>query len=389
MVRSERFPLFESLRAIAALCVVAYHVALIYPVPMSSPVYDYTRVLGRTGVTVFFLISGFLLFRPFVRANVDATEPPGAVPYAWRRFLRIAPAYWVALTAVVLMGKGGAMVREDPLVYYGLLQAYSQETFLGGIGQAWTLTIEVAFYAFLPVWAMLIAAPPLSSPSRRLCAQALGVVGLFVASVTYQLMLLPSGYPLGADDYGVAYALPRYLNQFALGMGLAVVSVWRARTKRLPPPRRLLDALPGLSWGAALVLFWLVATQSLTILERDLLSGGLALALLAPAVFGDPTRGLVRRFLSTRVMLFLGLVSYGIYLYHLAFITRVADAVGGEGAPRLVAIVVIGVGGSVALGALSFRFVEQPARRLGRLIPDPRQREAVRGAPASRDVRES
>src|SRR4051812_25429164 len=101
-VRAERFPLFDSLRAIAALAVLGYHAAYAAGMASSdSPLRAYTTRLD-VGVGVFFPISGFPLSRPFVRARLERKPTPRTGPYAWRRFLRIVPAYWVALTIVAL-----------------------------------------------------------------------------------------------------------------------------------------------------------------------------------------------------------------------------------------------------------------------------------------------
>src|SRR5215212_6043566 len=100
--RADRFPLFDSLRAIAALSVVAFHAAFFAGMFTSeSPLRPYL-VRMDVGVSVFFLISGFLLYRPFVRARLGGEGTPHVGGYAWRRFLRIVPAYWVALTIVAL-----------------------------------------------------------------------------------------------------------------------------------------------------------------------------------------------------------------------------------------------------------------------------------------------
>src|SRR4051794_25208005 len=92
-----RFPLFDGLRAIAALSVLVYHTSAYSGAQRESIV---APVLARlnTGVVIFFAISGFLLYRPFVAARMDARPGPGTFKYARRRFLRIVPAYWVALT---------------------------------------------------------------------------------------------------------------------------------------------------------------------------------------------------------------------------------------------------------------------------------------------------
>src|SRR4051794_28133520 len=100
-VRARRFPLFDSLRALAAILVLSTHAA--GPAHAADPgafVRPFAVRLGA-GVAVFFVISGFLLYRPFVHARVAGEKRPGFGSYALGRFLRIYPAYWVALTVTV------------------------------------------------------------------------------------------------------------------------------------------------------------------------------------------------------------------------------------------------------------------------------------------------
>src|SRR5919202_3435807 len=111
--RADRFPLFDSLRAIAALSVFAAHAYLVLEgFGAANPLRD---VLVRldVGVTIFFVISGFLLYRPFVRARLRSEDAPAARAYGWRRLLRIGPAYWVALTVVAIWLHMGDVARPE------------------------------------------------------------------------------------------------------------------------------------------------------------------------------------------------------------------------------------------------------------------------------------
>src|SRR5436190_22125275 len=82
-----RFPLVDSLRAIAALAVLVTHTAFLSGANEFSSYGRYTARLD-VGVTVFFVITGFLLYRPFVRARIDGGRGPRVRDYARRRVLR-------------------------------------------------------------------------------------------------------------------------------------------------------------------------------------------------------------------------------------------------------------------------------------------------------------
>ena len=122
------------------------------------------------GVAFFFVISGFLLYRPFLAARFAGRPAPRIRDYARRRVLRIVPAYWLALTVLTAtVGLCGAFSR-DWWIYFGLLQNNSQATVLCGIGPAWSLCIEASFYVALPLWALLMARVQRGRSRGRWCA---------------------------------------------------------------------------------------------------------------------------------------------------------------------------------------------------------------------------
>lgn len=130
-VADQRFPLFDSLRAIAALTVLIFHLPWFFQLSAENPLRPYLGGLN-VGIPVFFLISGFLLYRPFARARYAGDKAPVTLPYAERRALRIIPAYWVALIlTVLLLGKSGGAGAADAVFtprgivsYFGFLQVF-------------------------------------------------------------------------------------------------------------------------------------------------------------------------------------------------------------------------------------------------------------------------
>jgi peptidoglycan/LPS O-acetylase OafA/YrhL len=317
--RAQRFPLFDSLRAIAALAIVLYHVGSeLRP----GGVLQESLLRANVGVALFFVISGFLLYRPYVRARIEGGREPGVGSYAWRRFLRIVPAFWVALTVIALWRGRDDVFSADGVLYYGFGQIYRPDTTLGGISQAWTLGVEIAFYAFLPVWALLMTKLPAATRRHRIVNEWIALAALFAFSILWkQLWVIDHDRSSGFVEQvrWTKAALPRFLDEFALGMGLAVLSVVLAG-RALPAGMRWLDRRPGFAWAAAAAVFVIAVTSVEAdelsreqtpgdIMGRHLLFAAIAFLIVLPAVFGDQSRGLVRKVLANRYLLWIGAVS--------------------------------------------------------------------------------
>src|SRR4051794_31038841 len=132
--RSPRFPHVHSLRALAALSVLLYHGAFkaYLGEQPDSPLAPFAAHLD-VGVSVFFLISAFLLYRPMVQKRLDGQAAPDPNEYAKRRLARIVPGYWVALLVAGLAGASylgypGIFSGKGTLAYFGFLQIYSPDT---------------------------------------------------------------------------------------------------------------------------------------------------------------------------------------------------------------------------------------------------------------------
>lgn len=100
--RHRRFELIDGVRAIAVLCVVVVHAA-VFGHALGPSLGGRLLAHLNVGVTIFFLVSGFLLYRPFVAHRVGDAFAPSVRQYAKRRLLRIFPAYWLVLTVLILV----------------------------------------------------------------------------------------------------------------------------------------------------------------------------------------------------------------------------------------------------------------------------------------------
>jgi peptidoglycan/LPS O-acetylase OafA/YrhL len=363
-----RFPLFDSLRAIAALSIFGFHIAASQG-ELNDPDFPWLGQLN-VGVPIFFVVSGFLLYRPFVAARLRGDAPPAVVSYAIRRVLRIVPAYWMALPLIALwLGRGDEVFTLTGVItYFGFLQLYDVSTIAGGIGQAWTLGVEVSFYVFLPVWAFLV---------RRLPGELRPLAALALVGIVWKIVVLVTAFNAGSSAaFPLLIALPAWLETFAGGMALAVLSVWVTDRGWRAGWVRVVEERPWVPWLIALLAFvavgphgWQGGNESQVMIEYELKTV-IAIGLVMPAVFGEPTRGWVRRVLAFPPLLWVGLVSYGFYLWHLAVIEKLKDG-GWDDKLGLPLFVVVALGGSLAIAAASWYCVERPALRLGRRLTGP------------------
>jgi peptidoglycan/LPS O-acetylase OafA/YrhL len=381
VLKEPRFPLLDSVRAIAALSVLVFHAAFWSNITLTGS--DVAPFLTRldVGVTIFFVLSGFLLYRPFVRSHLLGTPPPRAIAYGWRRALRILPAYWLALTLIsLIVPQPDTFEPSHAVVYYGLVQVYG-DLALGGIAQAWTLCVEITFYALLPLWALLLRRWAGSVRTELLALVALAGIGVAWTLVA----VLGASDPDHANTSRMLVWLPAYLDHFALGMALAVVSVAAERDGLLWRPAAWIGARPWLAWLGAAVAFVLVAVgiglrpqnrldspmTAVQYLGRHWLYAAVAVGVLLPAVFGPPREGAIRRVLGHRWLLYLGVISYGIYLWHNSLMEELVGRIGRDGTyGDFVLYILAGVSLAVIVATVSWRWFERPLLRLKRLVPD-------------------
>ncbi|HVP02287.1 MAG TPA: acyltransferase [Solirubrobacteraceae bacterium] len=354
---ARRSAALDGLRAVAALSVFGFH-AWLYTLPVVRAAAGRDTLPGaifaelRIGLVLFFVLSGFLLFRPWAAARRDRGRAPRTGTYALHRLARIVPAYYLAiLGSVVLLwplaGEPGVRLPPAGLLWvFGIFaQNLSPQTALTLDPPMWTLAVEAAFYLVLPVlgWLALRGGPGRARLALVPCAAIAGGL-LFNALVARQEI----------PAQALAKSLPAMLPYFALGMLAAVLA--DART----PSRRLAWAL--LAAGGALVLAdgWLhahaVAGGELALrlrIVRDLPAAAGFAAIVAVAATRPP------RALAWAPLAWVGTISYGLYLWHVP-VLLVLRADGLMPVSPLGAFAVA-LPVSLLLGWLSWRFVEAPA----------------------------
>jgi peptidoglycan/LPS O-acetylase OafA/YrhL len=381
-----RFPLLDAMRAIAVLCVVLTHTGFLSGLNQTSWLGDFTARLDL-GVAVFFLISGFLLYRPFVNTRLNGAPETPLVTYAKRRFLRIFPAYWLALTVLSISPGLPDVHTGHWWIYYGLFQAYDPTWFDKGIGIAWSLSTEVAFYALLPLYAWAAA-----RLARGVKVELALLGALATASVVARAVVAANEQHAA---FGTASTFPITIGGsflwFALGMGLAVISA-SIQGRAVPRAVDFVARRPWVPWLLAFGFFVLVSKgigisgnkfENLTVAQNvseHLLYAAVALCLLLPAVFGDAAGGWPRRVLANRWLAGLGLISYGVFLWHLTLAIKLSGEGAGGWLPigRFLSLTVIVLAVSIPVAAASYLLLERPLLRLKY-----RQRNAQAARPAA------
>lgn len=387
-----RFPCFDGLRALGVVTVIASHVGFVTGATAQTRWGDYLAHLD-VAPAMFFFISAFLLYRTFVASNFAGKSPIPAGVFWWRRLLRVFPAYWLALTVLMLFFGLHISGRRDIVVYYLLLQIYDTHRFLGGIPQAWTLCVELSFYVFLPPYAWLLrrlerGRDDITRLQIEVASAALLVAFCFVyRAAVYKL---DGRHAVGRI---AVHWLPGYLDVFALGIALAAISAYVS----VHGTTSLVDLVGRLTWlwcTLALVCFWLVVKhlglprspqpQSTPIGwqadEQEILQTLFAGFIALPAIFGPQDRGYVRRFLSSRPIAYAGLVSYGFYLWHEGWLDKWLVWAGRPNVLQLNAqthydrttyplIFVLTVVSSLATAAASYYLVDRPVLRLKNRVP--------------------
>jgi peptidoglycan/LPS O-acetylase OafA/YrhL len=363
-----RFPLLDAMRALAALAIVLTHTASVTNFNTDNWLGAYTARLNL-GVALFFLLSRFLLYRPYVAARRAGRPPVRIRDYTRRRVLRIVPAYWVALTVLAIYPGLIAFWDGPWWRSYLFTQIYYKEGIISqGIFPAWTLCIEVSFYVALPFLAAGIG----RIVGKRTGAELLVLLALGLASFATRATLQAAG-----GSYVLQNTIVCYLDWFCVGMAIAVVSVATWGREREFRALRVIVDRPWVPWLLSLAAFWFVSTQlglsrgflavytDWSYAGEHLLFVLVAALFLLPAVFGDWAGGWPRRIVASPVLAWLGLVSYGIFLYHGPIVLELAQHHADTWLPGsgYLSMTLIAVAISVACAAVSFYLVERPVLR--------------------------
>ncbi|MED5814302.1 acyltransferase [Mycolicibacterium sp. 050232] len=327
---ADRVAALTGVRAVAAMTVMGTHAA--YGTGLLSQGYlGLMSARLEVGVAIFFVLSGLLLFRPWVRAVASGNDAPSSWRYARNRFRRIMPAYVVTVLVVYGIYELRPVQPNPGHTWTGLLrnltltQIYSDNYFSDylhqGLSQMWSLAVEVAFYAVLPLLAYLLLVV-LCRRRFRPVLLLTGLTALAAVSPVWLVLLHNTDWmPVGGGAW-----LPHYLVWFVGGMMLSVLGAMGARCYAMA-------ALP-LALACYLVvstpIAGVVTAPALNLsedLSKTLFYAVIAALVVAPLALRGG--GLYARFMGSRPMVALGEISYEVFLLHVVAMDLVMEFVLG------------------------------------------------------------
>ena len=378
-VRPE-FPVLDTLRAIGALAVLTTHAAFQGGAYLRHGVWGTLLARLDVGVAIFFVLSGFLLSRPYLARAAARREHPSTGRYSWKRFLRIYPVYAVTVViALALIDENRGVGAVQWVRSLLLVDIYTSSRLPQGLTQMWSLAVEVAFYLVLPLLMLVALGRDRGVPVRRVN----GVLAVLVAVSVWWVLSL--GDQVSEVSAGVPMTwLPAYLTWFAVGIGLALAHVLHQTHRASAPPlvRHLVTvaAMPGVCWSLVAGLLLIAATplagpsflfvaSPAEALTKHLLYAAIGGLLVLTGIFTVPGSRYVQT-MSAPMLRHLGVISYSTFCIHLPvlhLVMAVTDYGLFQGHGLEVWALTVAL--SLVASEVLYRLVEKPGMRLGGVRP--------------------
>ncbi|MFJ9813410.1 acyltransferase family protein [Streptomyces sp. NPDC101158] len=394
-----RVPALDGLRGLCALAVLVFHVSYSAGVMhhFSDPrdnVWGHLTAGMGVFLPPFFVLSGLMLYLPFARRTLAGAAKTPVLPFLWRRVLRIVPAFWL----VTLVAIGTLNYDKIDSVWYVLrpilmVHFFVRTEWIVGLEPTWTVPAEMVFYLSLPAvgWLVHKLARRVEDPARRMRRMFVPIIALVLIGAGWTAYcFLPS---MTADVWYLNFFPFGYIGFFAGGMALAVLTAYREATGRTPALYRAAAKRPLLFWAAAVVAYalnvpqpfgnpgmgdWGALTQQMIM---HVLFFAFAMLLVIPVVAPGAKSRFMDAILTNRPMVYLGRISYGVYLWHVFFVyvilqdgwifgkTAVPDAM-LRGQVGFWPMVAFSLGASVVAAMISHYALEQPLSRKLRTLFD-------------------
>jgi peptidoglycan/LPS O-acetylase OafA/YrhL len=370
----DRLVFADAFRAVAILGVVASHLALVSGLRLFGH-RDDLSYLGAWGVNCFFVLSGFLLSRPYLEAILGTRPFPSTRLFLTRRFLRIYPLYAVAVIVSALAEfthKPHHLPVASVVSHLTFFHGFAPSEIVSLNGPLWTMAVDAQFYLLLPLTTFALAALARRSAHTSPIAIIAGAIaGAIVLSIAVRWFAF-AHYALSISHYpiGPAFVLARNAigmgTAFALGIAIALVVLVGK-----PPTRAIASAMAVAGIVCFGILAWAASAYGTTpaygVLYDALaaLSGALILYGFAEGAFN--VIGLVRK---SRGIATVAALAYAVYLFHSLVIEAVLGLIGKRvhwvsGTPDyLIGLSIPTLIATFLVAYAAHRYVEKPFLRL-------------------------
>lgn len=389
----------DGVRGILCLSIAITHVTTHFS-PNTAQTWM-TSLLGFS-LVYFFVLSGFLLFLPYVRNlsdDRDVARMPSIGDYTLHRVARIMPVYLVIFLIVnyllqvsyvenpVLQKVGtdeGTGMITDPwqlLANLTLTQSYFPQYIQTGINPAWSLTLEYAFYASLPLLGMALFALRKRVSMNPLVLAALAPALLLVIGMVGRSLIPVVFAHSGSTDFMLLNWGPNWAavftksfltnaDNFALGMFAAVVFVAMERgvlRERISKRVRVISAAAILPMLAVSAVTLAVANQ-FTTAGVAVVAALMILVIVAPLARGQKTKLAV--WLDARPIRYVGEISLSAYLWHFPMILVLGrlGVMAGDDAWGMWRNVVVLLAATIAVASITYYGVEKPVMKWAKTL---------------------
>lgn len=378
----------DGLRALAVLLVVWLHVAsFAVDAGAAQPPFILAQAAwfgGGYGVFLFFNLSGFLLFLPYARAISTGRPLPSIGKFYLRRVLRILPLYYAVIFLLIFLKEPQYLepANRIPLLFNLFMIGDFRYDSFGAIStQFWTLSIEFQFYLLLPFIAWGIA----KLAGRKMTKWAYLRIGIGVSLlIVYGLVIrgivnyyhyvkhfdLIGGKGIKKYITALLYGVDgKFIEIFALGIGISFLYVWAVEQKHLSVQSRniigiialLLALISAVSAAYIQSLFTLKYIWAVDMSWQNFGSWGIGCccAILLISVLFSPA--IIQSIWSVYPLRFIGLISYGIYLWHFPLLETISPLViPGHLNTALIRLWLSGVSISILFASATYYLIEKP-----------------------------
>jgi len=370
-----RLDFLDGIRGLAAFYVVFHHLYQIYltdPMQPAAGYYWFMPLLqwGHHAVAVFIVLSGFCLMMPVAR-SAGGVLREGFAQYVWRRVRRIVPAYYAAIVlALVLVACFPAMRRIDGEFwseafgpggdwhnFFDVPNLVAHLFLLHSLRSDWVLRIDPPMWSIGVEWLNYFLMPLIFIPVWR----KLGNVALVLFATVFCFLPYITKPLLHSDRFTFHWMQPWFIALFAIGMAAASLQFPRAGRKltRLDSILRKLALHP-------ITLILLVAAAIVCRNHRvptDFLTGALTVCIILHCASSTAIGRRARSLLEWRVAVWLGMISYSLYLFHgplLQLAHRLLEPLGLSGAGRFAVMCLVIVPLIIFASWIAYHLFEKP-----------------------------